>query len=136
VTVDTGAYVRVARPDIVAGWPERQPNPGFTLQTVCGESLPTLKEVLLNLTTGRRPLRMWVFVADITDEPISGLDLLRAYDASVDKECQTLRLAEEEVSLWSPGEGPCPFSLVVAKDIVIPAQCEGIVMARLENTLE
>jgi hypothetical protein len=29
VTVDTGAYVTVARPDIAAGWPERQPNPGF-----------------------------------------------------------------------------------------------------------
>jgi hypothetical protein len=34
VTVDTGAYVTVARPDIAAGCPEREPNPGFTLQTV------------------------------------------------------------------------------------------------------
>jgi hypothetical protein len=27
---------------------------------------------------------MWVFVANITDELILGLDILRAYDASVD----------------------------------------------------
>jgi hypothetical protein len=132
VTVDTGAYVTVARPDIAAGWPERQPHPGFTLQTVSGASLPILKEVLLTLTLGRCPLRMWVFVANITDELIFGLDVLRAYDASVDI---GLRLADEEVSLWNPGAGPCPSSLVVAEDQVMPAQCEGIVMARMENPL-
>jgi hypothetical protein len=77
---------------------------------------------------------MWVFVADITNEFILGLNILRAYDASVDIGRQTLRLAEE-VSLWSPGAGPRPSSLVVAKDHVNPAQCEGMVMARLENPL-
>ncbi|XP_033607223.1 uncharacterized protein LOC117282280, partial [Cryptotermes secundus] len=135
VTVDTGAYVMVVRPDIAAGWPERQPNPDFTLQTVSGGSLPILKEVLLTLTLGRQPITMWVFVANITDELILGLDILRAYDASVDIGRQTLRLAEEEVSLWSPGTGPCPSSLIVAKDHVIPARSEGIVMARMENHL-
>jgi hypothetical protein len=40
---------------------------------------------------------MWVFVANITDELILGLDILRAYDASVDIGRQTLRLADEEV---------------------------------------
>jgi hypothetical protein len=33
VTVDTGAYVTMATPDISAGWPERQPNKRFTLET-------------------------------------------------------------------------------------------------------
>jgi hypothetical protein len=36
VTVNTGEYVTEARPDIAAGWPEREANPGFTLQTVWG----------------------------------------------------------------------------------------------------
>jgi hypothetical protein len=136
VTVDTGAYVTGARPDIAAGWPERQPNPGSTLQTVSGGSLPILKEVLLTLTLGRRPLSMWVFVANITDELILGLNILRAYNASVDIGCQTLRLADEEVSLWSPGAGPRPSSLVVADDHVIPAQCEGIVWLQWKIPLE
>jgi hypothetical protein len=78
---------------------------------------------------------MWVFVANITDELILGLDILRAYDASVDIGRQTLRLADEEVSLWRSGTGPRPSSLVVAKDHVIPAQCEGIVMDRIKNPL-
>jgi hypothetical protein len=34
-----------------------------------------------------------------------------------------------------PGEGPRLSSLVVAKYQIIPAQCEGIVMARLESPL-
>jgi hypothetical protein len=82
-----------------------------------------------------RSLKIWVFVADTTNEFILGLDILRAYNASVDIGRQTLRLAEEEISLWSPGAGPRPSSLVVAKDQVIPAQCEKIVMARMENLL-
>jgi hypothetical protein len=44
VTVDTGAYVTVAKPDIAAGLPERQLNPNFTLQTVSGGSIPILKK--------------------------------------------------------------------------------------------
>ncbi|XP_023716570.1 uncharacterized protein LOC111869344 [Cryptotermes secundus] len=135
VTVDTGAYVTVVRRDIAAGSPEKQPNPDFTQQTVSGGFLPVLKEVLLTLIMGRQPITMWVFVANITDELILGLHILRAYDASVDIGRQTQRLAEEELSLWSPGAGPRPSSLVDAKDNVNPAQSEGIVMAKMENHL-
>jgi hypothetical protein len=135
VTVNTGAHVTVARPDIAAGWPERQPNPSLTLQTVSGEALSILKEAFVTVILGRRPLKIWISIADITNELILGLDVLRPYDASVDIGRQTLRLAEEEVSLWSPGARPRPSNLVVAEDQVIPAQCEGIVMAKLESPL-
>jgi hypothetical protein len=134
VTVGTGVYATVVRPDITAEWPERQPNQRFTLQMMSEKALPILKEVFLTLTLGRRPLKICIFVANITNEFILGLDILRSYDASVDLGRQTL-LAEEEVSLWSPGAGPRPSSLVVAKNQVIPAQCEGILMARLESPL-
>jgi hypothetical protein len=65
---------------------------------------------------------------------ILGLDILRAYNSSVDIGRQTLRLAEEEL-FWSPGAGPRPSSSEVCKDQVIPSQCEGIVMARLQSHL-
>jgi hypothetical protein len=45
VTVDTGAYITVVRPDIAAGWPERQLSQCFKLQRVSGETLQVLKEV-------------------------------------------------------------------------------------------
>jgi hypothetical protein len=98
----------------------------LTLRTVSGEILPILIEVFLTLTLARRPLNIWVFVADIT-EFILGMDIWRAYDASIDIGRQTLRLAEE-VSLWSPGVKPRPSSLVVPRS-------EVIIIARLERLL-
>jgi hypothetical protein len=86
----------------------------------------------VTLTLGRRPLQIWIFVADITDELILGLDILRAYDASVDLGRQMLRFGEEEVSLWNPQTEPQPTRLIVADDQVIPAQCERVVMAKLD----
>jgi hypothetical protein len=127
--VNTGAYVTVAMPDVTNGGPERQPNQPFTLQMVSGETLPILKEIFLALMLGRQALKIWVFVADITNVLILRLDIPRAYDASVDIGRPTLCLAEDEVSLWSPGAIPRPSSLVVASDQVIPAWCEGIIIA-------
>jgi predicted aspartyl protease len=65
VTIDTGASATVARPDIVAGLPERQLNQPYVLQTASGETIPVVKEAHVGLTMGRRTLRSSVFVADI-----------------------------------------------------------------------
>jgi hypothetical protein len=96
---------------------------------VSGETLTILKEVFLTLTLGRHPLKIWVFITSITNKFILGLDIMRTYNASVDQGRQMLLLAEEELSLWSPGMGPRPFILVVASDQVIPAQCEVVALA-------
>jgi hypothetical protein len=95
------------------------------LQMVSGEALHILKEVSLTLTLGWCPLEIWVFFTNITNEFILGLDILRTYDA-----CgrQTMRLAETEVSLWSPEAVSRPSSLVEGSDQAIPAQCEGVLM--------
>jgi len=50
VTIDTGASVTIARPDIVAGIPERKPSRAYVLQTASGETIPVLKEALVELT--------------------------------------------------------------------------------------
>jgi predicted aspartyl protease len=97
VTVDTGAYVTVVRPDIVAGLPERELSRPYVLQTAYGETIPVVKETHVELTLGRRTLRSWVFVADITDDFIVGLDILLAYDASVDVGRRVIRLGRDEV---------------------------------------
>jgi hypothetical protein len=128
----------VVRADIAAGWPETQLNQHFNLQTVSGKVLPVLKEVFLTvtLTLCRLPLKIWGFVAKINNEFTLSLYILHAYDASVVLRREMHRLAEEELSLWSPGAEPRPSSLAVAKDQVIPAKCEGILMVRLERTSE
>jgi hypothetical protein len=110
VTIYSGAAVTVVRPDIAAGLPEREPPAKCALQTESGETLPILEEAFVTPTLGRPPLEIWVFIADITDELILGLDILRAYDASMDLGRQMLHLGEEEVSLWSPHLLPPAFS--------------------------
>jgi len=89
-----------------------------------------LKEAFVELTLGRRALRIWVFVAEVTDQFILGLDVLRAYDASVDLGRHLLRLGQEEVTLWKPGAQPKSAMLSMAGDELIPARCERVVMAR------
>jgi hypothetical protein len=48
--IDTGASVTIARPDIVAGQPERKPSRIYVLQMASVETILVLKEALLELT--------------------------------------------------------------------------------------
>jgi hypothetical protein len=107
VTIDVGAFVTVARPDIVVGLPERRPGRQRVLQVGSGRTIPVVKETqvglglatpvvreaLRELTLGQRALNIWVLVIDITEEFILGLDNLRAYHATVDVERHGLRQA-------------------------------------------
>ena len=52
VTIDTGASVTIARPDIVAGKPERRPGRTYVLQTASRETPRLLKEAIVELTLG------------------------------------------------------------------------------------
>lgn len=83
-----------------------------------------LKEALVELTLGWRALRIWVFIAEFNKEFILGLDVLRAYDVSVDLECHLLRLGWEEVTLSRPGAQPKSARLSLVGDKVISARCE------------
>jgi hypothetical protein len=67
------------------------------VQEGSGRTIPVVREALVELTLGQRALKFWVFVADITDEFVLGLDNLRAYEASVDVGRHVLRLGQEEV---------------------------------------
>jgi hypothetical protein len=99
VTIDAGAFVTVASPDTVVGLPERRPGRQCVLQVGSGRTIPIVKEALVELTLGQRALKIRVFVADITDEFILGLGILRAYHATVDVGRQRLRLGQDEVTV-------------------------------------
>ena len=77
-------------PNIVAGQPERKLSGTYVLQTASVETIPVLKGAFVELTLGRWALRIWVFVTEFTDRSILRLDVLRAYDASVNLGCHLL----------------------------------------------
>jgi hypothetical protein len=56
--------------------PERQPNQHYMLRMVSGEALLIIKKVFLTLTLGWCPLKISVFVPNITKEFILGLSIL------------------------------------------------------------
>jgi hypothetical protein len=64
-----------------------------------GRTIPVVREALVEVTLGQQALKILVFVADITDEFILGLDILRAYHATVDVGRQVLRLGQREKRL-------------------------------------
>jgi hypothetical protein len=49
------------------------------------------------MTLGQCALKVWVFVTDMTDEFILGLDILWTYDTSVVLGSHVLRLGQEKV---------------------------------------
>jgi hypothetical protein len=63
-------------------------------------------EALAKLILGRSALKIWVFIVEITDEFILGLDVLQAWNASVDLGRHVLRPGREGATLWSPGARP------------------------------
>jgi hypothetical protein len=81
VAIDTRASVAIARYDIAAGLHERELTRPYFQQMASWDTLPVLKGALVGLTLGRRPLRMWVFVPEVTVFTL-GLDVLRAHHAS------------------------------------------------------
>jgi hypothetical protein len=75
----------------------RLPGRQCVLQVGSGRTIPVVREALGELTLGQRALNIWIFVADIMEEFILGLDILRAYHATVDVERHMLRLGQDEL---------------------------------------
>jgi hypothetical protein len=126
VTVDTGAAMTVARPDIADGLPEREPLMECYVRTASGHTLPIMKEVLVKLIMGRRPLIKWVCVANITEEFILGLDVMYAHDAIVDLRRRVLRMGDDEVPLWNPWVPPSSTPCTMGNSKVAAARCAGV----------
>jgi hypothetical protein len=99
------------------------------------ETIPVLKGALVELNLGRSALKIYVFVAEITDMFILGPDVLRICDVSMDLGRHMLRLGRE-VLLWRPGGRPRSSRLTLASDKVIPAKCETVVTAWQEGLLK
>jgi len=69
----------------------RKPSGAYILQTASRETTLVLKEALVELSLGWWALRIWVFITEVMDKFILlGLDVLRAYNASMDLGCHLL----------------------------------------------
>jgi hypothetical protein len=126
VTFDTGAAMTVARPDIADRLPEREPLVECYVWTASGHTLPIMKEVLVKLIMGRRPLIKWVCVANITEEFILGLNVMYSHDAIVDLRRCMLHMGDDEVPLWSSWVPPSSTPYTMGNSKVAAARCAGV----------
>jgi hypothetical protein len=76
VAIDTGASVTTIRPDSTARLPKRDLTWSCVLQTTPGETVPILKEVLVEMTMGQSPIYVRAYIAKITHKFILRLDVL------------------------------------------------------------
>ncbi|KAJ4445088.1 hypothetical protein ANN_06887 [Periplaneta americana] len=76
---------------------------------------------------------MWVFVANITEDVILGLDPMRIFDATVDVRRRILRFGQDEVFLRDVEDQPMASRLTLEDHVTIPAGCEMVVTTRLDG---
>ena len=105
------------------------------LRTVTGETAPIRGTAELRLGIGVLTIPHQMWVAEITDECILGLDFLERHGCQVDLKEGVLLIGEEEVPLQQAQKDAEPSTCrVIAQDSVnLPPRCETIIPASLLN---
>jgi hypothetical protein len=93
-------------------------------QTVSGETVPILKKAFVKLTLRQRPLTTCVFLTNITEVFILGLDVLCARDASLDLRHHTL---------WGPRVQPHSSPYRKRSSKVAATRCDRVTAMWLEG---
>ncbi|GBL96759.1 hypothetical protein AVEN_138652-1 [Araneus ventricosus] len=101
--VDTGTNITLLRADLAHKVKERliYTAPNLTLKTATGEKAKIQGKLDASIECGSRKFQHRVYVADITDSCILGLDFLQKFKFMVDLEKNEIRTGSEKISLFS-----------------------------------
>ncbi|GBM31049.1 hypothetical protein AVEN_120255-1 [Araneus ventricosus] len=101
--VDTGTNITLLRADLAHKVKERliYTAPNLTLKTATGEKAKIQGKLDASIECGSRKFQHRVYVADITDSCILGLDFLQKFKFTVDLEKNEIRTGSEKISLFS-----------------------------------
>ena len=137
LTIDTGSTITIVRPDILSREKREhlQPVSGW-LRTVTGEKVPFRGKSELTLQIGSTTATQQIWVADIQDGCILGMDFLRPHGCLVNLEEDLLRISGEEVPLQrlSPADRiqTC-FRVILEETVDLPPHAESIVPVKAEG---
>ncbi|GBM15209.1 hypothetical protein AVEN_39121-1 [Araneus ventricosus] len=101
--VDTGTNITLLRADLARKLNERliyTPS-NMTVKTATGEKAKIQGKLDASIKCGSRKFQHRVYVADITDSCILGLDFLQKFKFTVDLEKNEIRTGSEKISLFS-----------------------------------
>ncbi len=137
LTIDTGSNISVVRPDMLQGQDPRSIQPvSSCLRTVTGETAPIRGKGKVKLKIGSAEMTQDIWIADIQDECILGLDFLEPQGCMVNLREGTLLIGEEEITLEKSADtqaGKCCRAVLEASaqippcsEIVVTAKVRGL----------
>ncbi|KAJ8910601.1 hypothetical protein NQ315_003971 [Exocentrus adspersus] len=96
--IDTGSSHTIVRPNIVAHCKMQDTEEKYLLETARGEAIPVKGVHLAEIKIGKMTFKQKVFVADITDDVLLGLDVM-SKDFLLDLPRGIMKINNEEVHL-------------------------------------
>lgn len=134
--VDTGANVTIIRPDVAQDMdrPLQHAGSSVLLKTVTGDEIKILGIMNVSITFGHRTYHHRVYVANITDPCILGLDFLQKFNFCMDLGKNKIFTSEEEVLLFGPDEKNSRSHKILAlEECTIPARSESCIKGRCDE---
>ncbi|GBO40219.1 hypothetical protein AVEN_154250-1 [Araneus ventricosus] len=133
--VDTGANITLLRTDLAQELKEQliYTTPNISLKTATGEKTEIRGKLDESIECGSRKFHHRIYVADITDTCILGLDFLQKFNITVDLEKNEIRTGGEEIPLFSANvQHSKSCSVLVKKRTIIPERSECVIQGILE----
>ncbi|GBN95127.1 hypothetical protein AVEN_247752-1 [Araneus ventricosus] len=133
--VDTGANVTLLRTDLAQKLKEQLIYTGhISLKTATGEKTEVRGKLDASIECGSRKFHHRIYVADVTDPCILGLDFLKKFNFTVDLEKNEIRTGGEEILLFSASVQHLKSCSVLAKKrTIIPARSECLIQGAPEQ---
>ncbi|GBM79164.1 Retrovirus-related Pol polyprotein from transposon 297, partial [Araneus ventricosus] len=128
--VDTGANVTLLRTDLAQKLKEQliYTAPNISLKTATGEKTEIRGKLDASIECDSRKFHHRIYVADITDPCILGLDFLQKFNFTVDLEKNEIRTGGEEIPLFSASvQHSKSCSVLAKKRTIIPARSECLI---------
>ncbi|GBM27783.1 Retrovirus-related Pol polyprotein from transposon 297 [Araneus ventricosus] len=128
--VDTGANVTLVSTDLAQKLKGNfvYTAPNISLKTATGEKAEIHGKLDAAIECGSRKFQHKIYVADITDPCILGLDFLQKFNFMVDLEKNEIRTGGEEIPLFSASAEDSKLCTVLAKEkTIIPARSECLI---------
>lgn len=130
--LDTGATKTIIRPDLVKKMGKSNLFPTkWRLRTATGEQATASGEIDLNITVGNTSIKHRVLVAEVEDEFILGMDIMRKHGFKLDLKKGVMMVNEEELVLNPREENPA--RIIITEDVTLPERSESIVHAQLKD---
>ncbi|UYV77521.1 K02A2.6-like, partial [Cordylochernes scorpioides] len=141
MVIDSGANVTLLRVDLaqrMESISRRIPASNeLVLQTATGEQAKVYGQVVLKFQIGNNLFSHLGYLADIKDDCLIGLDVLRKFGFSIDFQENVLKIAGEEIPLVCSRSSATNkvLKVILKSDVKIPPRSECILEGRLTASL-